>query len=253
MISDDLLPQNKLFVSITEIFKQYPSENFLFEHGTAINLDHTARTVSIRSVVDQSEKVLNYHGLIIATGASTPSPLLGLNSDADTLRATWASFRQELPRAKSIIIAGGGPAGIETAGELGEHLNGKPGWLSGKLENPKVQITVVTSGSRILPALRPRIANKAEEFLARVGVTVLKDTKVVSVQPQREDATRTTVTLHDGTALEADIYIPATGTTPNTGFVDRSLLDTCGRVDVNKGTLRVEKAGERVYAIGDVA
>ena len=258
MISDDLLPQAKLFVSIPEIFKQYSPENFRFEHGTALKLDHANRGVVTRSAVDQSEKIINYHALIIATGASTPSPLLGLNSDADTLRADWASFRQKLPEAKSIIIAGGGPAGVETAGELGQHLNGTPGWLSRKLENPKVQITVVTSASKILPVLRSSIAKKAEEFLARVGVTVLKDTKVTSVQPPpsaSEDAlaTKTTVILSDGSVLEADIYIPTTGTTPNTGFLDRSLLVSDGRVGANKGTLRVEKAGERVYAIGDVA
>ncbi|KAJ5203783.1 uncharacterized protein N7498_004662 [Penicillium cinerascens] len=211
----------------------------------AIKLDHANEAVITRSVVDQSEKTIKYHALIIATGSSTPSPLLGLNSNADTL-------------PKSIIVAGGGPAGIETPGELGEHLNGTLGWLSRRLDNGKVQITVVTSASKILPVLRPSITKKPEDFLARVCITELKDARVTSVQPLQsgsEDAlgTKTTVTLSDGRVLEADIYIPATGTTPSIGFLDRSLLVSDGRMDANKGTLRVEKAGERVYAIGDVA
>lgn len=115
-----------------------------------------------------------------------------------------------------------------------------------------MQITVVTSSSRILPVLRPSIANKAEGSLARLGVTVLKGTKVVSVLSPSEEATSTTVTLSDGSVLEADIYIPATGTAPNTSFIDKALLNPDGRVNVNN-TLRAEGAGDRVYAIGDVA
>lgn len=251
MISDDLLPQDKLFVSIPEVFKKYPNENFQFEHATATELDHAGRKVVIKSA-DQSEKTIEYHALVIATGASTPSPLHGLNSDADTLRTEWVKFRRGMSQAKSIVIAGGGPTGIETAGELGEHLNGTSGWFSGKLENPKVQITVVTSGSQVLPALRSSIAKKAEGLLARLGVTVVKDTKVVNVQPPSEEKTTTAITLSDGSVLEADIYIPAVGTTTNTSFIDKDLLIADGRVKVTD-TLRVEGAGERVYAVGDVA
>ncbi|KAJ5321438.1 hypothetical protein N7476_004440 [Penicillium atrosanguineum] len=251
MISDDLLPQDKLFVSIPEVFKKYSEENFRFEHATALELDHAGRKVLVKST-DQVEKTIEYHALVIATGASTPSPLLGLNSGADTLRAEWVEFRTEMSRAKSIVIAGGGPAGIETAGELGEHLNGTSGWFCGKLENPKVQITVVTSSSQILPGLRSSIAKKAEGLLARMGVVVVKGTKVVDVQPPSEEKDTTAITLSDGSVLEADIYIPAVGTTPNTSFIDKSLLIADGRVNVTNA-LRVEGAGERVYAVGDVA
>lgn len=256
MISDKLLCQEKLFVSLPGAFADYPSQNFRFEHGAALNLDHSKRKVSIGSSNYNTEQTIDYHALIIATGASTPSPLLGLNRDSEFLRAKWATFREALPTAKSIVIAGGGPAGIETAGELGEYLNGQAGWFSCKLENPNINITVVTSGSQILPVLRPDIAGKGEGFLARVGVTVIKNTKVTAVDPPNagtEDVLvgATTVTLSDGRILAADIYIPATGTTPNTGFVHQSLLAPDGRVETNTSTLRVEKAGPRVYGIGD--
>jgi apoptosis-inducing factor 2 len=53
--------------------------------------------------------------------------------------------------------------------------------------------------------------------------------------------------------MEADLYIPAYGLKPNTSFVDKSRLIADGRVDTNPSTLRVDKAGPRVYAVGDVA
>jgi len=183
MISDALLPQEKLFVSLPQVFAHYPAEHFSFEHGTAIGLDHANRTVSVRSSDGHVDKTIDFFALVIATGASTPSPLLGLNRDPAFLRSNWDSFREALPTAKRIVIAGGGPAGIETAGELGQYLNGQAGWFSSKIENPKVSITVVTSGAQILPLLRPSLAQKAEDYLARVGATVIKNTKVTAVTP----------------------------------------------------------------------
>lgn len=257
LISDDMFPQEKLFVSIPKVFEQYPKGNFRFIHGTATELGHTNQTVIVSLAAGKIEKI-HFHALVIATGASTPSPLLGLNRDEESLRTNWAAFRKALPTAKSIVIAGGGPAGVETAGELGEYLNGRAGWLSSKLANPKVSITVVTSGSEILPALRPTLGKKAEEYLAQVGVTVVKNVRVKTVAPHdagTESAltTKARLTLEDGKTLDADFYIPATGTEPNSNFIHEALLTSDGRVDTNPSTLRVDKAGPRVYAVGDVA
>ena len=256
LISDDMFPQKKLFVDIPKVFEQYPEGTFRFVHGTAIELDHTARSVFISLAAGNTDKI-DFFALVIATGASTSSPLLGLNRDHEFLRANWAAFRKALPTAKSIVIVGGGPAGIETAGELGEFLNGRAGWFSSKLANPKVPITVVSAGSKILPALRPALAEKAEEYLAKVGVIVVKNARVKTVEPQgagTENVTaKTTLRLKDGTTLDADLYIPATGTRPNTGFIHETLLTADGRVDTNASTLRVDKAGPRIYAVGDAA
>lgn len=256
LISDDMFPQEKLFVSIDEAFKQYGGGTFRFIQGTVTTLDHTKRVVSIELPTTETTE-LPFDALVIATGASTPSPLLGLNRDVAFLRQSWADFRTALPAAKAIVISGGGPAGIETAGELGEYLNGQAGWFTAKLDNPKVSITVVNSGPKILPVLRESIATKAERYLARVGAAVLNNTKVTSVEPADAGTgnvgSKATVTLDDGRTLQADLYIPATGTTPNSGFVHKDLLTANGRVDTNPTTLRVDRAGPRIYALGDVS
>ena len=111
MISDDLLPQDKLWINVSSVFEQYPKENFSFIHGSATRLDHNNRTVTV-SLHDGNSETLNFHALIIATGASTPSPLLSLNRDETFLRESWKSFREALPQAKRIIIAGGGIGGL---------------------------------------------------------------------------------------------------------------------------------------------
>jgi NADH dehydrogenase FAD-containing subunit len=257
LISDDLLPQQKLFVSIPNLFSQYPRHNFRFIHGTATDLDHTNRIVSISSALDQSIEKINFHALVIATGNSTPSPLLGLNRDAAFLRQSWADFRTALPHAKNIVIAGGGPAGIETAGELGEYLNGRAGWFKSALTNPKVPIIVLTADSKILPALRPALTHKAETYLAKVGVTVVKNARVERVLSDgagtENVGAKATLLLEDGKEVEADLYIPAMGISANTSFIGKELLTDDGRVDTNPETLRVDNAGPMIYAVGGAA
>jgi len=254
LISDEFFDQTKLFVNVAKQFEQYPAGSFRFIQGRATALDHRARTVTISVTADKSTQTLTFHALVIATGASTPSPLLGLNTDSDGLRASWASFRKQLPSAKSIVIGGGGPSGVEVAGELGEHLNGAACWWKSELANPVVQITVVNSASKILPQLRPAIAHKAEELLAKRGVRVVNNVAVTEVI---EDEKKTTVKLSDGKTLEADIYIPCAGMSPNTDFVldQATLLEADGRVKTNTSTLRVDAAGPgaRIYAIGDAS
>jgi NADPH-dependent 2,4-dienoyl-CoA reductase/sulfur reductase-like enzyme len=95
-------------------------------------------------------------------------------------------------------------------------------------------------------------------MLAKLGVTVMRGVRVDKVD-LAEAGTATTVvsaailTLSNGQKLEADLYIPATGTKPNTSFISSSILTANGRVEVNPSTLRVDKAGPRIYAIGDAS
>lgn len=123
LISDHEFPQEKLFVNIPKAFEQYPQDNFRYVHSTATKLYHTDRSVEVSLAAGESEKI-TFLSLIIATGASTPTPLMGLNRDENFLRESWAESRKALPEAKNIVIAGGGPAGVEVGGELGEYLNG---------------------------------------------------------------------------------------------------------------------------------
>ena len=263
LVSDSLLPTAKCFMDFQTSFAKYGPDKFRFVQGVATNLDYVARSVTVAKT-DGSEERLEYYALVIATGGRTASPLLGLHKDETLVKEAWARFQAALGEAKSIVIAGGGPAGIETAGELGQHLNGRAGWFQRKLENPKVAVTVVNADAKILPILRPAIALQAEKYLAKVGVSVIKNVKVEGVTPEGTgsgDATsagleqvvqRATVKLSNGDTIDCDLYIPATGVVPNTGFLPADLLTEKGHVDTNPKTLRVDKAGPRVYAVGDV-
>ncbi|KAL1636399.1 hypothetical protein SLS58_009818 [Diplodia intermedia] len=248
--SSQLMPASKYFFPIGPGLDQYDSSKLTFLVGAAADWDPASRTVTIRS--DGKEQHLPYHALVVATGTRSPSALFSLQhgSSEETKDAIKAA-EARIKTAKSIFVGGGGPVGVETAGEIGEYLNGSPGWFSsGPPKNQKALITVSTADAKILPVLRPALAEKAERFLKRVGVVVKKNARVEGTEANKDGTT--TVTLSTGEVLTVDLYIPATGVAPNTEFVPKHLLNDRGYLQTNAATLRVDEAGPRVFALGDV-
>lgn len=138
--------------------------------------------------------------------------------------------------AESIVIAGRGPTGTETggAGDVSKH---SPGLVWAK-----------TKGTRH--------RRESREYFSSLGVKIIKNARVEAATPDGAGTgnatTKATLTLEGDKTLDADLYIPTIGVTPNTGFIDPALLVAGGQVDTN-ASLRVDKAGPRVYAIGDAA
>lgn len=251
-VSSQLMPNSKLFFPIAPGLSQYDSNKLTFLVGTvAASWDPAARTIVVKNISGGEEQILSYHALIIATGTRTEAAAFSLHGSADESKNALTSIQESIKNAKSIFIGGGGPVGVETAGEIGEYLNGKPGWFqSGPPKNLKALITVTTDADKILPVLRPAIAEKAGRFLSKVGVVVKKNVRVEKAE-QNKDGT-TTLTLSNGELPTVDLYIPATGVTPNTEFAPKNLVTDRGYIQTNGKTLRVDEAGPRVYALGDV-
>ncbi|PSN63726.1 FAD/NAD(P)-binding domain-containing protein [Corynespora cassiicola Philippines] len=250
--SGELMPASKLFYPIEPAFA-YAQDQFTFVQGTATHVDSAGQTVSVTTATGEQQSI-PYVALIIATGISTPSPLFTQTTGADELTNTYDAFHKALAEAKTVVIGGGGPVGVETAGEIAEFLNGKPGFLASKPKDPKAKVTLICAEKKLLPILREAIAKKAEKYLNRLGADVVYNTKVVSATPAGEgEAYKSIVELSDGKSLEADIYIDATGARPNTSFLPKEWLDNRNKVACNPKTLRVEheSAGARVYVIGD--
>jgi hypothetical protein len=86
--------------------------------------------------------------------------LLGPNRDDELLRTNWTTFWKALPTARGIAIAGGGPTSVDITGELDEFFNGRAGWFSSKLANPKVPITC--RERRIKDSTRPPTRHREE-------------------------------------------------------------------------------------------
>jgi NADH dehydrogenase FAD-containing subunit len=234
-------PHDKYFKPIMDGFKQYTQykDSIIFHQGSATGIDVETRTITYTPFGSEASEGLPYYALVIATGVRSPTPCTTLHGDHNISIKALEEMNTRLASAKEIIIGGGGPVAVETAGEIGAKLNGK------------ANITLITAGDKLLPRLRKALAEKAQNQLAAVGVTVLYNTKI-SDHTQGPDG-KTEVHLSTGKTLSADVYIPAIGVTPSTSFVPEALKKSDGWIDANPSTLRVDAAGPRVYAVGDVA
>ncbi|KAJ6259056.1 Oxidoreductase phnG [Drechslerella dactyloides] len=250
LVSATLLPADKLFAPIADGFKSYDASLYTVIHGTAEFWDVGGRTITIKLADSENTQTLPYYTLVLATGTRTPSPATSLHGNYTISKAAIADLNTKLASATSVIVSGGGPTGVETAGEVGQFLNGSAGWFSYRPSNPKAKVTLITDADRLLPVLSKPRALKAETFLNMVGVDVVYNVKVLSSVNEADG--KITLNLSNGEQWTADVHIPAWGTTPNSDYVPADLKNDRGYIKTNGTTLRADAAGSRVYVAGDV-
>ena len=116
LINDKLIPLDKVFVPIADGFKEYSAEKFTLVLGTATALDENRKTIAIKPLSPSTTTSVSYSTVIIATGTTSASPLWTLHGSHEESIAAFKQLHKSLPDASTILIAGGGPAGTETAG-----------------------------------------------------------------------------------------------------------------------------------------
>jgi NADH dehydrogenase len=149
---------------------------------------------------DESERAVDYDSLIVAGGAATSyfgndgfarwAP--GMKSLQDALRlrgrifgafemAEWQSDEEQRAAWLTFAIVGGGPTGVELAGQIGELAHHS---LTGNFRNfdpAQARILLFDTGERILPTFGERLSRKATEALERLGVEIHVSTTVTDV------------------------------------------------------------------------
>jgi NADH dehydrogenase FAD-containing subunit len=230
--------QNQVFLEIQPGFKHYPKNSFEFIVGAASAIDTTAKTVTVTSASGESSQP--YDILVIATGTRTQGDLPwkaslgGYQATKDVLH----KFREQVKGAKSIVVAGGGPTGVEVTGELGYEY--------GKTK----EITIITAAPELCHDCLPvNIARGAEKELQKLGVKITKGVKVTSSTATADG--KTELVLDNGEKKLVDLYLPTVGLIPNSEFIPKTLLDDKGHVVVDE-FLRVKDV-ENVWAVGDIS
>ncbi|KIW07191.1 uncharacterized protein PV09_02057 [Verruconis gallopava] len=131
------LPIDKVFIPFLPLFQDYQRTRFQYIQGKATSIDFPSRTVIVEDVDTTSwssqasrtegekrtsgvatKRMVQFHALVIATGSSADSPLLSLHGPHEKTVKELQAFHERVAYASSIIIAGGGPSGIECAGQL---------------------------------------------------------------------------------------------------------------------------------------
>ncbi|KAG8530033.1 uncharacterized protein KY384_005515 [Bacidia gigantensis] len=235
------------FFPISKFVEQQPAGQVEFIHAEITDLDTSSREVYYKTK-DANEDIsatassLHFDTLVIALGSKGASPLYSLQGSHVTTLKAYEDIQSRLPSAKSVIVVGGGSAGVETAGELGD--------LHGSNSSSPKDITIFSGSSRLLTGLRPAIGTRAEEMLNAQGVKAVHDDLKLQSSKRLPDG-REEAVFSDGSTRTVDILIVATGRSPASSFLPKSLLDASGKVKTDDFT-RIPGV-DSAYALGDIA
>lgn len=179
-------------------------------------------------------------------------PLYSLR-DAERLRSRIYSLLEAadlkhssaVSQSMSIVVIGGGPTGIETAGAIADLLRLTPHNLYPNVDLSAVSVSLIDSSHALLKPFTVQSQEYAKRVLEERGVNVRLGKRVKEV---RKDS----VLLDDETSLDATLVIWAGGLEAAT--LSRAVgigTGKGGRIDVD-GDLTV-RAHPNVYALGDFA
>lgn len=151
----------------------------------------------------------------------------------------------EREKLLTIVIAGGGPTGVEVAGMLGEMKKYLIGKEYPELKNSPINIHVIEGASTVLSAMSNKTHQRAAEALKQLGVQVKLNTLVTSFKDEQ-------VHLSDGSLIHAKTLLWTAGVVART-------FDGIAATSLGKGRRMITDAYNRVqgydnvFAIGDIS
>lgn len=239
------------------LLRRHPAGSFVMGEVTDIDLDE--RTVTL-----DGDRALDYDHLVIAAGAVTTSygvpgvdeHAFALKDIGDAVRlrahlirqleqASLEAQRRSPVRNLGVVVVGGGPTGVETAGGLRELFDKVLTKDYPELRPDGIPITLVEAADRLLTPFQPISSARALHTLARRGTEVRLGVGVDHLEAGA-------VVLADGTRLEAGTIVWAAGVTAS------PLARMMGTPTGRGGRLQVEPnlslpGHPEVFAIGDIA
>ena len=255
-LATGLLEQTAVGHSIRDLF--HGQENARIHQDRVVSIDVEAREARFDELGPQS-----YDYLVLALGAEVnffgvegaaehSFPLYTLPDAVrlkDHLIERWEAADRNPglveDGALDVVVVGGGPTGVETAGAIAELYSGLLHKDYPDIPDGAGRIVLVEGSPEIFAMFKPDIRAYAEKALAERGVDVLTGQVVKSVTSER-------VTLASGTVLPAHTLVWGAGLQGNA--LVRSLgleLARGNRLPVD-GELRVASHPE-VFALGDIA
>lgn len=240
---------------------------FSFELGQFIALDREKKQIILATVKNKfnepilPERTISYDLLIIAVGSlSHDFNIPGVKkhcyyldsiNDCYNFQQKFLSYLMQLQEHVksnlSISIIGGGATGVELSAELKFAYQQALKYKNGK-DNKKpsnIEITVIESAPRLVPALPEKISTTTKEELERRGIRILINEQVTSIDENH-------VYLKSGLILSADIKIWAAGIKAPE-FLTNLNLETNNKNQLLVTNTLQTTLDQNIFAFGDCA
>ncbi len=194
------------------------------------------RMVEVRAKDGSLTRLTARHAVAICTGTSPLLPPIPGLSDASPWTNREATRTDRVPPRLAVI--GGGPVACELA-QAFRSLGAK-------------EVTILDRGARLLERFEPFVSDKIAATFRDLGIAVHTSANVTRVQ--RRAPAHPVQIWFDGSSMEADEILVATGRVPNTKNIglETVSLQPGDWLDVNDTCRLKGVAGGWLYAVGDV-
>lgn len=255
-VSTAFIEPSNISYPFRRMFQQ--KENIRFHMGSMVRVNTDSNTLqTTHGVLSYDYLVLslgtetNYFGMENVKRSALPMKTIdeALNLRNTLLlnmeQAAKAKDKAERDRLLNIVIAGGGPTGVELAGmlaELGHNIARK--------EYPEIQdfgthIYLVDAGPVLLSPMSKKAQEEAKAVLSKLGVRIIQNVAV-------KDYTDGKVLLADGKVLETFSLIWASGVIAReVPGLPKEVIGRGRRVLVDEAN-RVQGSAN-IFALGDLA
>ncbi|GES58776.1 amid-like NADH oxidoreductase [Aspergillus terreus] len=239
--------EHKAFIPYSGIFA--PSPN---------SLRHAVVQARVLSVCPQHVKLdRKWHGssqipfeyLVVATGTRLAEPAGMRHDDKLSSVAYLQRHQNDVKRANSILIGGGGAVGVQMATDLKEYY-------------PDKDITVVQSRPQLMPGFHSNLHDLIKARFDELGIKLITGARVVVPKGGvPANGSSFDVQLTNGSQVTTDFVILATGQTPNNSLLnDLASSSTESLINPDNGFIRIKPTMQfqdpqypNLFAVGDIA
>ncbi len=224
----------KVSAYIQNVIQQVSEAEKTYTEGVTIAFGQASLTSSTTVLLNNEE--ITSRSILIATGSHPRIPPI------EGLQATGYVTNEDVfdltALPESLVIAGGGPIGVELAQALGRL---------------GVQITLIQGPEHLLPREDPEASEMIAGVLKSEGIDIITNARVVKTQ---RNGTKKVITAQQGKHMmqfEADELLLALGRRPN---IEKHLNLEAAGVQYNEKGIFVDEhlqtSAAHIFALGDV-
>jgi len=237
VISGVIADERKVIIRQPEDFAKEGIQVFIRHRVTSI--DKTKQQLTVKNLQDNTDSVVTYDRLIIATGARPIVPNIeGIKLDGVlTLRniTDLAQFKTLLTKLQpqNAVIIGAGYIGLE---------------LAETFHDLKIKTTIVEKATRILPKFDSEMAQLVHNHLLENHVELLLGDGLARLHGHNGRVA--SVETESGKIVPADLVVIAIGVKPNVELAKEANIElgSTGAIAVDS---RMETSVPGIYAAGD--